>query len=692
MIEFNYLLEVDMGTEKRSYTPSEEVSRGLKNIFRLQGPNSSGKSTLMNIIALASHGLSKGKIAPSVKSRMEELVVPGYKDLEFEIFIQDPVTKRTLRSTKEKGYREITVEESLDGVKDFSIIAADQFEKKYNLIYDIPENPVGRLNELTNEIMTVQDLFNRKTKDFQYYVEGINNNITDSISPEMIKEMKNNLKFDEGNLQKYHLTAEKKRVEALKKLSIASRLYDLDVKAKEAESIYKKIDKDDSKTGDGKVKATYLKKMKQFSLLVQDFTKLKLQIGIEANKCRYAKIDDFKDAMTNISDDATILMKSGGVTQSSIEEIEDLKEFATSMRSTTKGEELRVMAEIIRVLEQFVDKNIDLPDLGSLDKFLKNYTTTYEKMNENYDIKTLDAVIKLTSSALESIKDINDLANTIQPPEEDTMALFERKQNLDLLDNQREIACKARSNYVRDVSSPSGIDMYNLDETIKDLNKIFNNEHLNKSYNEIKNIYDASDVEYNKLIGEKNAIEKRIRDLKNRIDDAESKATSPYIEYTDEIKDLLNHVSGLLSLFIEAKKKLNVIERKDYGIYKKNDSFFKSVWLYLGKRLKNIRHLDKEYLASEVNLIDGIITTDDKTEIHLSDMGTGQSQLSYLKGLLSADDDRMIIALFDEVSTMTDSTLEVLFEEFEKLQKKGRLMIGMTVSPADNIEVRSYGI
>lgn len=137
---------------------------------------------------------------------------------------------------------------------------------------------------------------------------------------------------------------------------------------------------------------------------------------------------------------------------------------------------------------------------------------------------------------------------------------------------------------------------------------------------------------------------------------------------------------------------MNVIERKDYGIYKKNDSFFKSVWLYLGKRLKNIRHLDKEYLASEVNLIDGIITTDDKTEIHLSDMGTGQSQLSYLKGLLSADDDRMIIALFDEVSTMTDSTLEVLFEEFEKLQKKGRLMIGMTVSPADNIEVRSYGI
>ena len=73
-------------------------------------------------------------------------------------------------------------------------------------------------------------------------------------------------------------------------------------------------------------------------------------------------------------------------------------------------------------------------------------------------------------------------------------------------------------------------------------------------------------------------------------------------------------------------------------------------------------------------------------------MGTGQSQLSYLKGLLSADDDRMIIALFDEVSTMTDSTLGVLLNEFEILQKKGKLMVGMTVSPADKIKVDQYGI
>ncbi len=227
---------------------------------------------------------------------------------------------------------------------------------------------------------------------------------------------------------------------------------------------------------------------------------------------------------------------------------------------------------------------------------------------------------------------------------------------------------------------------------IKQCHSILGDEYKEKSFNEIKDDYDIKNNSIARFESEKKDISFRAEKLRDKINKEKSKQSSPYIGYKNEIKELQNQVSGLMISLLSANRKLEAVEKKSYGSFQRNDPFFKSVWSYLGKRLRNVRHLDKEYDVSEVDLIDGIIITSDKTIIHLSDMGTGQSQLSYLKGLLSADDNRMIIALFDEVSTMTDSTLGVLFQEFEKLQKEGKLMVGMTVSPADKTEVSSYGV
>lgn len=244
MIEFDYTLTVDMGTEKKTHRPPGGMPKKLNNIFRLQGPNSSGKSTLMNMIALASHGLKKGKIPNSVKSRMEELVKPGYKDLGFELYIQDPVTKRALKSTKKMGDPGVIVRESVDGGNNFSIIAADQFEKKYNLIYDIPENPVGRLNELIREIKEVQNSFGRDIRTFQFFVEKLSEKINNARSPENIKALEDEYVFKNGQLEVFNLDADKTYVVMLNKLMVACKLKELDDMAKEADLLYKKFDKD----------------------------------------------------------------------------------------------------------------------------------------------------------------------------------------------------------------------------------------------------------------------------------------------------------------------------------------------------------------------------------------------------------------------------------------------------------------
>lgn len=692
MIKFDYSLEVDMGTEKRTYRPPKEVPKELKNIFRLQGPNSSGKSTLMNIIAIASHGLTKGKIPPSVKSRMEELVKQDYKDLEFEIIISDPVSKRALRSSKKKGNPEVYVRESLDGDSHFSIIAADQFEKKYNLIYDIPENPVGRLNELTGEIKTVQTLFVGKTREFQKYAEKISNEISNSMGPEEIKELEDQLRFEEKSLERYNLEPERAELAALKKLAVAYKLKEYNEKAEKTERILNNAKKEIKNSDNSKIEREYSRKINELSKKVQSVSSSKFDLITEANKCNYPRYDELKNAMDKIGRDANSIIDKHGISQSCVDAVSEVKNFADSISSSSKGEGLKAMSEVIRVLDQYVDKNIELPEIGLLDEFLQNFKRKYNEMNSEYDIRSLKTISQKAKEIIDKIAEINELVPTIVPPSEDKTESFEKQQNLSDLEAQYKLAKGNRSDYVSQVSSEMGVDLLNLDEVISQCYAVLGDEYKQKSLSDIKQDLDRKNSSITKLEKEKVAIASRADKLREQIKNERSKQTSPYIEYKNEIKDLQNQVSGLMKSMLSANSKLEAVEKKSYGSFQKDDPFFKSVWSYLGKRLRNIRHLDKEYDVLEVDLIGGIITTSNKTIIHLSDMGTGQSQLSYLMGLLSADDNRMIIALFDEVSTMTDSTLDVLFKEFERLQREGKLMVGMAVSPADEIEVRSYGI
>ena len=87
----------------------------------------------------------------------------------------------------------------------------------------------------------------------------------------------------------------------------------------------------------------------------------------------------------------------------------------------------------------------------------------------------------------------------------------------------------------------------------------------------------------------------------------------------------------------------------------------------------------------------GTIYTEDGIEIHIGAMGTGEGQLSYLRGLLSTGDDRKIIALFDEVGNMSNNLLKSLTDDFIKLEKNGKLMIAFMARPTSDVfEVKVY--
>lgn len=690
MIKINYTLDVDMDTEKRKYHPSEKLSGGLKNIFRLRGPNSSGKSTFMNIVALGSHGLHRGKVPDSVKDRMKDLLESEHKDLEFELIIHDPVTDTVLKSKKEKNYPDIKVSESLDGGETYSLITPETFERKYNLIYDIPENPVGRLNDLVGEIKEVQDNSYKKTRDLQEYVEKVSAQISSSRSDADIKRMKNDLEKYKSELEKIDISDEKIRNEALKGLMMSLKLEELKSKSDDSKRAYDNFKKEvkgkKGSSSDIKNHMTNLNKK------IQNMLNIRMSFLINANRIQYSKYNQLKKQMEKLERDPDTYIRQKRIPEEIKQEVINIKLFAKSIKTSDDDQELKLISELIRLLEPHRDKNLNLPEIGPLNKFYKILTEQFNQMNSAYDKKMVDNIIVNADNILELMEEIDIIISKMPPSDNDPVASFEDSSKKERLKSSYDVANRSVKNYVRDISGKEGITLANLKKKISEFNILTNNEFSDKKYDDVRKIYEEQNKKYNEKESEMEGIKHNINRLERNINAEEEKGESDFLEHKDDINRLKDEIHKTVLLLNEAGRKLYAIENKKYSNHDKNDPFFESVWKYLGKRLRVIRHEHKEYPASKVNLIDGIIVAEDGTKIHMSDMGTGQSQLSYLKGLLSADDNRKIIALFDEVSTMTDSTLNVLLDEFQDLQKKGKLMMGMTVSPAEEIEVEEYGI
>ena len=64
-----------------------QLPKSLPNLVKVEGPNSSGKSTLLNIIAAAFYGLQNQSIHRSLMQRLRNLVESDHQTVEFSVTI-----------------------------------------------------------------------------------------------------------------------------------------------------------------------------------------------------------------------------------------------------------------------------------------------------------------------------------------------------------------------------------------------------------------------------------------------------------------------------------------------------------------------------------------------------------------------------------------------------------------------------
>ncbi len=135
MLKYDYEIERKVGEGRLCKFVPNLIPTTLSNLVLIEGPNSSGKSTLLNIVALGLFGIKNQKINQILQNKLSSLIDSNHQKLKFSFEINSQTDNLSLRSIKRdfEG-NDIIVEESANG-KPFRPISFETFEKRYNPLH-----------------------------------------------------------------------------------------------------------------------------------------------------------------------------------------------------------------------------------------------------------------------------------------------------------------------------------------------------------------------------------------------------------------------------------------------------------------------------------------------------------------------------------------------------------------------------
>jgi len=697
MIEFNYKIERDEGDKIEVYVP-KKIPKKIANITYIEGPNSSGKSTLLHILALAFHGLDNDSVHINLKRKMKNLMEANYQTLTFSIKITKGSKVLIIEKTNPKS-KDIKFREK-EGGKD-KLLTTESLKKKYRLIYDIPENPTRRINSLLNEVKSLQFEIGNKTTDFRTYLLEIISEIRTSRDPKQIAKLEKDLKSIETSLKSTNNSYEDKTqlVDVLEKSMYYQYFREY---TRITDSLNKQIEKKRNK-----LKYSSNKKLKKNEKYGQHIdwvrTKLKEAIPIQRQIELLIRklLPDEKEHIKNWGNvDLSNVLKTfefesnlqvetdyfKKVLNKKIEEVE-LKE---SYKST------KFFEDLLDVMNRYDAVDIKIP---GIEKTLTEIKLALERnISENkIDLlivdnakKTLDLFDDL-DKLLEHIStyDLPTLRN-LKNKISDTTKLFEEQASeedeIEELENELKDAEKKLSHYDKKYAQknrPKENEIIHIGQGILKRFGVMTEEQL---IDEIDSLH----TELKSLKDEIKGTEARVERKKGELEIAKSKKQHVYahqLEYLEKLLQIAMQSEKLMKNdFVNYLENIEQLKKPDTDEQKKyNDSVGK----YIGDRVGEVRHGDKKYYVESIDLIDGIVYTKKGKKIRLIDMGTGQSQSAYLLGLLHSTDKREIVALFDEVAMMDNQSISPILKKLTEMHDSNNLLLGIMVQKAEKVKVMS---
>jgi exonuclease SbcC len=700
MIEYDYLIERDEGDETKEFKP-DKIPTKLDNLSYIEGPNSSGKSTLLNIIALGFYGLKNSRINVALQDKLKSLSNSTHQKLSFKIKISSKNADLEITSEKsELGKPEIVVKEITS--KGERKLTKEMFEREYNLIYDIPDNPTQRLNQLILDIKDAQIRYGNNIGTLKETVRRIITEIKSARDPERIQLLERQLKEkeDELNLSVKTIENYEDLLNILENYTYHRFYTEYGNKVakinQEIELLRKKVSSTGRKTN--RENSEYYQNLDLAKISIQNmqaiFDKVSDLLNVVLTKDRHylniwQKID-LRKALEELRFDDELEECILHFKKVLVEQEDELKQ-----DDSTKEADL--YNDLISVLENYKRFNLAIPGLDkSISEFIGDLKTAAEKheviVKKRQNIQETDAELarlkkemeRLTTAIFPDMIKLRPLIgsktsdNIIETAEDQISGLNEDLQNYQGKFELYESRYKAKGKpSEKDILSKGGKKLKDfllyteeqLREKIRDLEKSINEERANSKTVEHTKISISSELERLRL--------KKPHQYQNKV------------EILNELWNKLNLLDAKFKTEYDLFIKQIIDQELPKNISKEQSRYNDVIFHFLATKIGRFTHIRTEYKAIKVDLIERIIYTDNKKKIHLDDMGTGQGQSAYLKGLLNTSDKRKIIAMFDEVAMMDTKSLEPIYKRFKELYEQGKLLVGIVVQRGEEVNVLS---
>lgn len=704
MIKIDYLIRRDEGDRIAEFKP-KLIPTELPNVVYIEGPNSSGKSTLLNLIALAFFGqkLSSDELNQDLRERLNNLINSPHQDIKFKIQVDNELM----------GIELISEKEDLDA-PDFTVrirkgkkekpISADAFRKEYKLIYDIPNNPLERLPLLLMGIKNDQKDLELDIGQLRDYLRSVIEEIKNSKDPDLIEKLRNKNEIDES-----HLTTNNTALEELNKKKNQFKQYFLarfygeyktekEQISERIEEITKRAKKEkrDLTQAIRKNQALYKQLEENLQNLENNFREIKGLLPNIIDKDQKQSYEYW--AKGNIRNEVfypDIYSMLREVSKFFSEYLKD-KHLSEQQSFSQDLDKINMLKSLIAILNDYRNKKFTIPNVNlpisdfidSLNEDLSNHQELIIKLqNIDHCAKLLDKLILTINDTIKISKELNNKEKILNI--EDIEEFSSHQELTDLLIQLTDISDK-ENKYKTSIIKANWEPEKFLDEyaTLKtnpelEVYNTFIESQLKDKLNEMENKIKDKEKVIAQFI-------KRIESTNNEILRLEEKEPHKYQDYYSTIQEILAHVLNLEKEFHSFDiyiKKIIAGNVKFNEFTDEEKSYSEFIGTYLAKKVISIRHISEVYDVKNINVIQKKITTEQGKEIQFTDLGTGQGQAAYLDTLLSMSENKKIIALFDEVAMMDESSLKPIKKKLRKLYEKGNLLMAIIVQKGEKVKV-----
>ncbi len=700
MIKYDYVIKRNEQDEIRTYTPA--LPKTLDDLCLIEGPNSSGKSTLLHIIALALNGKENPGVCKALKQKMHRLLESEHQETTFDVILKNEHANITIQAEKSSpNSSKIDLWEIENGIK--HRLSSDLFDQKYKLIYDIPNDPTTRLKDLTHDLLEKHHQIGRKLNNFRLSIRDLLNEINNARDPlrltkvediisksenELLK-LKKSIKIDKTFLKKFEQYTYSKLYSKhiyLEK-DISSRITDLQKRKKTVKREKKSKDKklallqtqaraEAMKIIDSRNEVCHsISEILESSPIIDSFSNLNIQNCLfmpDQNNLLTKRIHHLKRDLLDLRAE---LSKNDDIEKANFyQELLLVLGGHSSLDIEIPGLERRV-SDLIDILQSSLRDLVPKKHkLESLDKCLEHLNL----MEKSYNHFVAEYLPRINNVLPHIGSDTDEFENAIYHQEEMLADLEERKSF-----HQKHIL------KYRDLCIQAGL----KEELIIDfLTQQEHNEELQlfSGYSEEAFISQHLKLEsrYNKKAENILQLESKLSRLTQEKQDILRKKPHIYQDDKQSIALLYDKIESL-----EKKIKITCVDRlktlskiTDPSILNEEEiDFFDNVAHYLGLKVGTVRHIESEFEVDKIDMIMGVIHTVSGKRINLLDMGTGQSQGAYLQGLLTSDDNRKVIALIDEVAMMDTKTITPVINKMRNMYLSGKLLAGIIVQRSDDL-------